>query len=394
MRLILISLDAVSQTDVDRLYSLPTLSMLRQAGVFCSNMTTVYPTLTYPIHTTLLTGCFPDRHGIGHNQPFQPDTPPQMRRWHWEIGDIRVPTLHQAAREAGGRVASVLWPVTGKNPYVRYCFPEVLPLPGENAVLKMLRYASPLWILEMEARYGRLRRGARQPYLDDFAVRIVQHLLSARRAPDLTTLHLVDLDAMRHQYGTESDEAHAAMARLDKRLGDIVHTLKETRRWDDTLLCVVSDHGHRDAPRGVFLDAMLEKAGVGRAQSLGMGAFIFSDCPERALAALEENRTRWHIGHIYQNEELRALHAAPEVTLAVDAEDGCCFIDEAEITHGEHGFSPDYPQARATALFVGSVFASGATLSAARAVDIAPTLAQAMGWRLPDTDGRPLDVFR
>ena len=161
MRLILISLDAISQTDVDRLYSLPTLSMLRQEGVFCSNMTTVYPTLTYPIHATLLTGCFPDRHGIGHNQPFQPDTPPQMRRWHWEIGDIRVPTLHQAAREAGGRVASVLWPVTGKNPYVRYCFPEVVPLPGENAVLKMLRYASPLWILEMEARYGRLRRGAR-----------------------------------------------------------------------------------------------------------------------------------------------------------------------------------------------------------------------------------------
>ena len=77
----MISLDAVARPDAERLLRLETLSALAQEGVFCDNVRTVYPTLTYPIHTSLLTGCYPDRHGVGHNQPFQPDVPPAMRAW-------------------------------------------------------------------------------------------------------------------------------------------------------------------------------------------------------------------------------------------------------------------------------------------------------------------------
>ena len=147
MRLCMISLDAVANPDADRLLSLPALSALADGGVFCDQVKTVYPTLTYPIHASLLTGCYPSTHGIGHNQPFQPDKAPEMRAWYWSVGDIKAKTLHQAAREKRMDVASILWPVTGKNPYVRRNFPEVLPLPGESAVVKMVSYASPVWIL-------------------------------------------------------------------------------------------------------------------------------------------------------------------------------------------------------------------------------------------------------
>ena len=139
MRLCMISLDAVSRPDADRLTRLPALSALKARGVFCDNVRTIYPTLTYPIHTSLITGCYPSSHGIGHNQPFQPDTPPALRAWHWEAGEIQQKTLHQAARDKGMDVASILWPVSGKCPAIRRNFPEVLPLPGENAALKMLR---------------------------------------------------------------------------------------------------------------------------------------------------------------------------------------------------------------------------------------------------------------
>ena len=391
MRLCMISLDAVAQPDADRLLSLPALSALAAQGVFCDQVKTVYPTLTYPIHTSLLTGCYPSRHGIGHNQPFQPDTPPNMRKWYWTLADIRAKTLYQAAREKGMDCASILWPVSGKNPFVRRNFPEVLPLPGENAALKMVRYASPLWILRMEALYGKTRKSIRQPDLDDYAALLCEKLYASRRPPDLLTVHLVDCDAMRHRYGVESQEAHDAIARLGSRVERIMHAVEKAGLADDTLFCVVSDHGQQDAPRGILLDQKLKAACGARAQSLGMGAYIFGPDLAAARLALNKNQRQWGIGRILEEEELRALNAPRDVRLAVDALPGCCFIDHPEETHGEHGFSLDCPQARTLLWLKGPGIPKGVRLSRANLVDIAPTLAKALGLSLPDAQGKPLD---
>lgn len=395
MRLCMISLDAVAQPDADRLLRLPALSALAEKGVFCDQVRTVYPTLTYPIHTSLLTGCYPDVHGIGHNQPFQPDTDPAMRAWFWDAGDIRVKTLHQAAREKGLDVASILWPVSGKNRAVRRNFPEVLPLPGESAVKKMLAYASPLWILRMEALYGRQRKSIRQPHLDDYAALLCEKLYASRRPPDVLTVHLVDCDAMRHQYGVDSPEARQAMERLDKRVARVVGAVRRAGLEEDTLFCVVSDHGQQDAPRGVPLDRYLRRSCGARAQSLGMGAYIFGDDPAAARRALEENRAAWGIARVYDEEALRGLHAPVDVRLAVDALPGHCFIDRDEATHGEHGFGLDCPQARTLLWLSGPGIRRGERLKAANLVDIAPTLARALSLSLPQAQGTVLtQVFQ
>lgn len=393
MRLCMISLDAVAKPDADRLLSLPALSALAEQGAFCDNVKTVYPTLTYPIHTSLLTGCYPASHGIGHNQPFQPDTAPEMRAWYWRIGDIQRKTLHQAAKERGLDVASILWPVTGKNPYARRNFPEVLPLPGESAVIKMLQYASPAWVLHMEARYGKTRKSIHQPDLDDYAALLCERLYAVR-PPHLLTVHLVDCDAMRHNFGVDSPEARAAMERLDRRVGRIVAAVEKAGLRDETLFCVVSDHGQQDAPQGVLLDAALRAACGARAQSLGMGAYIFGPDLEAARQALEENREKWGVGRIFGDAELRALRAPENVRLAVDALPGHCFIDEAGETFGEHGFSLDCPQARTLLWLKGPGIRRGFRLPGAELVDIAPTLARALGLSLPQAEGKALeDVF-
>ena len=181
MHLILISLDASSYPDADRLFSLPALRALKEKGTLCTHVQTVYPTITYPIHASLLTGCFPDRHGIRHNQPLQADIDPKMRKWYWDIRDIKCKTLHQAACEVGADVASILWPVTGKNPYTRRNFPEVLPLPGESAVKKMLTYATPVWLLKTELLHGKKRKSILQPDLDDYAAVLMQDLVQPSR---------------------------------------------------------------------------------------------------------------------------------------------------------------------------------------------------------------------
>ena len=390
MRLCMISLDAVSQVDADRLLALPALCALKDQGVFCDQVKTVYPTLTYPIHASLLTGCWPAKHGIGHNQPFQPDTAPEMRKWYWSAGDIRVKTLHQAAREKGMDVASILWPVSGKNRAVRRNFPEVLPLPGENAVIKMLQYASPLWILRMEALYGKSRKSIRQPDLDDYAALLCEKLYASRRPPDVLTVHLVDCDAMRHAYGTDSPEAHDAMKRLDERVGRIVTAVQKAGLEEETLFCVVSDHGQQDAPRGVLLDQELRKTCGARAQTLGMGAYIRAKELDGARRALEENREKWGIGRILEEKELREIGAPRDVCLAVDALPGCCFIDQQEQTRGEHGFSLDCPQANVLLWLRGPGIPRGERIKQARVVDIAPTLALALGLSLPEAQGTAL----
>ena len=394
MRLCMISLDAVAQPDADRLLSLPALSALAESGVFCDAVKTVYPTLTYPIHASLITGCYPDTHGIGHNQPFQPDTAPNMRAWYWSVGDIRVKTLYQAAKEKGLDCASILWPVSGKNRFVRRNFPEVLPLPGESAVLKMLRYASPLWILWMELKYGKTRKSIKQPDLDDYAALLCEKLYASRRPPDFLTVHLVDCDSMRHWYGTDSPEAHAAMERLDKRVGRILKAVERAGLKEETLFCVVSDHGQQDAPHGVMLDAELKAACGTRTQSLGMGAYIFGDNLTDARNALEQNKEKWGIRRVLDDAELRALHAPKDVHLAVDALPGHCFIDHPEETHGEHGFSLDCPQARTLLWLSGPGIRKGARMGETDLINIAPTLAQALGLSLPQAQGRAIaEVF-
>ena len=390
MRLCLISLDAVSRQDADRLLGLPALLALKEQGVFCDGVQTAYPTITYPIHTSIITGCWPDAHGIGHNQPFQPDTAPEMRKWYWEEGQIGQRTLHQAAREAGLDVASILWPVTGKSRAIRRNFPEVLPLPGESAVVKMLRYASPVWLLHMELLYGKQRQSIEQPHLDDYAALLCEKLYLSRRPPDVLTVHLVDCDAMRHHYGTDSREAYAAMERLDGRVGRIVEAVKKAGLYEDTLFCVVSDHGQKDAGETVDLDALLKSACGARAQSLGMGAYIFGDDLAAARRCLLENREAWRVGHIYESEELRALHAPKNVALAVDAAPGARFGESAAGHVGDHGFAAREPEAKTLLWLAGPGVKQGDVLPEARVIDIAPTLAYAMKLRLPGAQGRVL----
>ena len=387
----MISLDAVAQPDADRLLSLPALSALAENGVFCDNVKTVYPTLTYPIHTSLITGCYPRTHGIGHNQPFQPDAAPEMRKWFWSLGDIQVKTLYQAAKEKKLDVASVLWPVSGMNRYVRRNFPEVLPLPGENAALKMLRYGSPDWILHMEALYGRTRKSIRQPHLDDYAALLCERLYASYRPPDALFVHLVDCDAMRHQYGVDSEEAHVAMERLDTRVGRIIDAVRKAHLLEETLFCVVSDHGQQDAPNGILLDRELRAACGARAQSLGMGAYVFGDDLKAARDALEAHQAEWGIQTIYDEEMLKALRAPENVHLAVEALPGSCFIDRQEATFGEHGFGLDCPQARTLLWLSGPGIRIGRRIEEANLIDIAPTLAKALGLDLPDAEGKPLN---
>lgn len=417
MRLVLISLDACAGDDAQALLALPNIQRLTEQSVFCSNVETVYPTLTYPIHTSILTGCYPDKHGIGHNEIFDPDDLEAPRPWHWDEKDIRVPTLLNAAYRAGRETAALLWPVTGRSKSIRYNFPEVLALPGENQVLKVLRYGSFGWLIKNEIKWGKTRVSKQQPHLDRYATLLAKNLIlreyspespeflgsevrpSKRRMrmrmPDVMALHLVDADAMKHQYGVGSKESIAAYRRLDEAVGAIVKTLEYRAALKDTVVCVVSDHGQREVKESVRINKLLKENGVpAKAQTLGFGAYIDVDRPHYSAVYeyLKQNMQTYRISHVYSREELRALHAPEEVLLAVEAQDGVEMLDndEAEAHKSTHGFGLHVPQARTLLWLSGPMFKKNVRLEQARVVDIAPTLAEAIGLPFGPCDGRIL----
>ncbi|MDD4081111.1 MAG: alkaline phosphatase family protein [Eubacteriales bacterium] len=397
MRLVIISLDAVFSRDAAFLLSLPALGALADQGVFCDRVKTVYPTLTYPIHASLITGCYPERHGISHNQPYAGALPEDRRPWFWEAEDIRCETLFTQAARAGREVASILWPTTGHSHHIRYNLPEVKALPGENQALKALRFGSAWWLIKTELRYGSIRRGIAQPYLDDFAAQAALSLIVRQaRIPDVLALHLTDCDSARHHHGTFSPEAQDSLRRLDERVGRIVEALKARRALDDTVIAVVSDHGQADITGCVALNAWFEEQNVpARAQTLGLGAFVRvhrGDYPV-VLKALQDNMPELRLQHVYTREELRAMHAPEDVLLAVEPEEGFAIAEEdCEPGHkATHGFGPDHEGADCLMWLSGPMFPKGARIESCRLVDIAPTLANAVHLHLPEAQGQVLE---
>ncbi len=417
MRLVIISLDAVFSADAEYLLSLPNLGSLAGEGVFCGRAQTIYPSLTYPVHVSLLTGCYPDRHGVGHNEPFNPRMKAGRRPWYWDESAIRVETLFSQARRAGRDCAALLWPVTGHSRNIRYNLPEALALPGENQVLKALRYGSAGWLLKSELAYGRYRRGKGRAVLDDYATLLVEKLIArqyapgerlgrahdvlpapssrGRHMPDVIALHLADCDEARHAHGTFSPQARDALVRLDARVGRVIRTLEAREAREDTVVCMVSDHGHADVTGTLPLDAWLIANRIpARAQTLGLGAFLRLDRGDYhpVRKALLDNREQLRIRHVYTREELRGMHAPEDVLLAVEPEEGIEYVDDENMpAHAAtHGFGPGHPAAQCLLWLVGPTFRRGLRLPSCSLVDVAPTLAQAVGLHLPQAQGRVL----
>src|SRR5215467_9400269 len=89
----------------------PNLRRMMHEGAFAEGVEGVVPTVTYPSHTTLVTGVWPAKHGIFANTLFDP-LEKGHQAWYWYAEDIKVPTLWDTMREAERTTASVQWPVT------------------------------------------------------------------------------------------------------------------------------------------------------------------------------------------------------------------------------------------------------------------------------------------
>ena len=93
---LVISIDALISDDIPLLEALPNLGPIVKGAAQVRDIECIYPTLTYPCHVSIMTGCYPDKHGIVHNERLQVNVP--KPQWNWWYKDIRVKTMLDYAK--------------------------------------------------------------------------------------------------------------------------------------------------------------------------------------------------------------------------------------------------------------------------------------------------------
>ena len=195
----------------------PNIQQMARDGAHAEGVRGVFPTVTYPSHTTIVTGALPARHGVYYNRPFEPEG--QTGEWYWFESSIQVDTLWDAVRAAGKQTAAISWPVTVGAPIDRFV-PETYSLdPNSDRLAPMREGTTPgLWQeLEREAT-GRLSlRNYGSAYItrDDTTGAMAAYVLETHR-PALIALHLITTDSAQHAHGRESDRARRAVAAADR----------------------------------------------------------------------------------------------------------------------------------------------------------------------------------
>jgi predicted AlkP superfamily pyrophosphatase or phosphodiesterase len=388
---------------------IPALRRFVQEGTY-ARVEGVIPTVTYPSHTTLVTGVAPAKHKIFSNTVFDPlRTGPAS--WYWYAEDIGVPTLWDAAARAGWTTASIQWPVT-VGARVTWNIPDYWRSAADDA--KMLRVLStPGLLRELEAELGPFPR-ALDAESDEARGRFAVRLLETRR-PALLTLHLVALDHVQHETGPMSAETFAVLERLDT----VVARLRETAERlapGRALIAIVSDHGFVKVDTQVNVFAPFREAGLftierGRVadwkampwSSGGAVAIVLKDPadePTRARVREVLDKVAADSAHgvdrILDADALRARGAFPTASFLVGLKPGwqAATTPMAAMTSpgrgGQHGHLPDLPDLHASLFLVGFGVPVGRDLGLVDMRDVAPTLARRLGLPLPTADGKTL----
>lgn len=419
---IVISYDAFSQDNWELASQQLNLSKLIGNGAWTTKVKSVYPTLTYVIHASYVTGVYPNKHGVYHNNPFQPFITEEDQEWHWFRSNIKAPTVYDEAARQGMKVAGILWPVSGKAS-IQYNIPEIKAIKNENQALKILKNGSPLYSMGMELKYGRYRKGIQQPYLDDFSTMCAVDTIKHKK-PNLLLLHLIELDDTKHALGTKGPHIEQAIYRVDKRIGDLMQAVEEAGIQDDTTFIVVGDHGQLDVRYKVHLNSLLKEQGLiyeengemkWRAYVQGAGGAAYLHVREGdleagrlALEVIEKamDEDCYGIESIYTREELDSLHVDTAFHYMLEAKEGYAFDDaydepvivdlhERGIKYATHGYSPNKPNYTSALVISGEAVEKECQLGEVEVIDIAPTIASILGIDFSDCDGRALlEIFK
>uniref|UniRef100_A0A8C2J1F9 Ectonucleotide pyrophosphatase/phosphodiesterase 1 n=1 Tax=Cyprinus carpio TaxID=7962 RepID=A0A8C2J1F9_CYPCA len=209
--LLLVSLDGFRAGYMEAYSSLlPVINKLRKCGTSTPFMRPAYPTKTFPNHYTIVTGLYPESHGIVDNKMYDVT---RNASFSLKADEKFNPAWYQGepvwltAMKNKLKTATFFWP--GSDVKVNGHFPDY-------------------WV-----KYDR---------------------------PDFYTLYLEEPDYAGHRHGPMSTQVIEALLNVDRLLGMLMEGLKERQLHRCVNLVLVSDHGMEEASckKAVFVSDYLE----------------------------------------------------------------------------------------------------------------------------------------
>jgi predicted AlkP superfamily pyrophosphatase or phosphodiesterase len=424
----LISVDGLANYYLDDpAADMPTVRKLAAEGARATGgMRCSLPTVTWPNHTTLITGVNPARHGVISNWYLDRATgnPVQLISDPLFNADqiVRVPTIYELAKSNGLKTAALIWPATRGAKALDWTVPDV------NTDDLVQQFSTPSLLAECKAagipyeRHGEWTKARQYAERDVMLVRMIRLILREHR-PNLFLYHLDEVDEVEHNKGPQSPEAYASVKSADDRIGEVWDELKRDFP-DRATLIVVSDHGFLPYQKQIQLNVLFRKEGLLtvrnnavapgaglRAVAAGGSVFIYALDPanhdalvERAVKMLKDiEGVELIISPSdfpkYGLADPRQDPRAPD--LVVSCKSGYSFTDTAigelivtpKMTsmRGAHGHDQNLPEMRATFVAWGHGIQPGTKLDTAQNLDVAPTIARLLGLQMKDVEGKVLD---
>ena len=261
--LIVISEDAMVYEDLQTLRQLPSFGSIWDKCAFVDRVRSVYPTITYPNHTSMRTGAYCGKHGIINNE--QTILGELSSNWEFFNSSVQVGDIFDAAKQAGMTTAAVFWPVTVKHPNIDYLVDEYWPQTPEETTLECFAASgsSPEVIEKIVKPNMHLVDGMHRKHPQgDLFVNACACAMIREFKPGLLMIHPANIDAYRHQTGIFSTKVTHALHEVDLWLGELLKAVKDAGIENDTDIFIVSDHGQINITRVIAINALLAERGL------------------------------------------------------------------------------------------------------------------------------------
>ncbi len=395
---------------------IPFLRSFLKDGTYAQSVINVTPTITFPNHVTLVTGVYPEKHGIFNNM--QEDPVANSKGAPMEYGNaIRVPTLWEAAHAAGLKTASVFWPVSLGARGIDYNIPPInmQDTPADHYLLEIVSRPDG-YFASLEKQIG-----AYSPAedVDRFVTRAAVALIHEQR-PVLLTVHLSDLDDAQHHSGPDTQEDWDALKTIDEQAKMIAGA--ERAVYPDADIFIVSDHGFFPVSHVINLNSEFVRQGLITLSATapehitswkafswtggGSAVVVLHDPNDQEtakkvqaiLAAIQKDPANG-IAQVLSKERAKAFGGTPQTEFLIDCKSGFYVgrgLSTPLITNasqrGTHGFLPTHPELQSSFFVVGPDIIRGKNLGVIDMRRIASTIANELQVSFPSADLPALPV--
>jgi len=397
---ILISIDGLRpEMYLNQSWTSPNLRKLMQQGSYANHMKSVFPSFTYPSHTSMVTGAYPATHQVDYNVPFYP-TGGGDGSWNWSVKNIKGRTIWDATKDAGMKTAIVEWPVSVDAP-VTWNIPEIWPVKdGEDRITESRKYSTPGLIDDIEENStGPLTKqnmNEGNPAFDRNAGKMAAYIITKYK-PNLLALHFARVDGEEHAEGPDGPNVRQALAVADSAIGDVIDAVNKAGISKNTTIIIVGDHGFSAIHEAVSPNIWLSDAGIWHQgpnygavfAPAGGSAFLYLQNPADTallgkIKSLLSNLPDEYKGmfRIIEKPELTKMGADKNAVLALAAVPGIIFSGSTlgDITFtvkgGHHGYDPNLPEMYTGFIATGSGIQKGTVIPEMTVTDIAPIIMQ------------------